>query len=111
MSRTKTIGLAVVILIASAFFVAAHNTPKTIEIANHPAITGKSEPQSKARLLRAPSTAAANAASADAIAAAPAALPLAENAYDFNNIDGIPGFGTLPPTYDSRPVMPRIGSP
>jgi hypothetical protein len=111
MSRAKTIGLAVVILITSAFLVAAHNTPKTIEVANHPAISGKPEPQSKARLSRAPSTAAASAASVDVIAAPPTALPLAENAYDFNNIDGIPGFGTLPPTYDSRPVMPRIGSP
>ena len=110
MSRAKTVGLAVVLLIASAFLVAAHNTPKTIEVANHPAITGGLEPQSKARLSRAPSTAAASAASADVIAA-PTALPLAENAYDFNNIDGIPGFGTLPPAYDSRPVMPRIGSP
>ena len=111
MSRAKTVGLAVVILIASAFLVAAHNTPKTIEVANHPAITGKLEPQSKARLSLAPPTAAARAASADVIAAPPATLPLAENAYDFNNIDGIPGFGTLPPAYDSRPVMPRIGSP
>ena len=42
MSRTKTIGLAVVILIASAFLVAAHNTPTTIEVANPPAIAGKS---------------------------------------------------------------------
>ena len=111
MSRAKTVGLAVVILIASAFLVAAHNTPKTIAVANHPAITGKLEPQSKARLSLAPSTAAARAASADVIAAPPTALPLAENAYDFNNIDGIPGFGTLPPAYDSTPVMPRIGSP
>jgi hypothetical protein len=111
MSRARTVGLAVVILIASAFLVAAHNTPKTIAVANHPAITGKPEPQSNARLSLAPSTAAASAASAGVIVAPSTALPLAENAYDFNNIDGIPGFGTLPPAYDSRPVMPRIGSP
>jgi hypothetical protein len=111
MSRAKTVSLAVVILIASAFLVAAHNTPKSIEAANHPAISGEREPQSMARLSRAPSTAAASAASADVVAAPPAALPMTENAYDFNNIDGIPGFGTLPPAYDSKPVMPRIGSP
>ena len=105
MSRAKTVSLAVVILITSAFLVAAHNTP------NHPAITGEREPQSKARLTQAPSTVAASAASTDIVAAPPAVLPMTENAYDFNNIDGIPGFGTLPPAYDSRPVMPQIGSP
>ena len=110
MSRAKTVSLAVVILIASAFLVAAHNTPKTIDIAGHPAISGKLEPRSTARLSRAPSSAAASATSADIIAAPPTALPLAENAYDFDNIDGIPGFGTLPLAYDSTPVMPRIGS-
>src|SRR5258708_6306811 len=45
------------------------------------------------------------------VTARSATLPMTENAYDFNNIDGIPGFGTLPPAYDSKPVMPRIGSP
>jgi hypothetical protein len=110
MSRGKTVGLAIAILIASAFLVTAHNAPKTIEIANHPAVTGKPELQSQARLSRAPSVSAASAASADIIAATPTALPLAENAYDFSNIDSIPGFGTLPTGYDSRPVMPRIGS-
>jgi len=111
MSRAKTVGLAVVILIASAFLVAAHNTPKTIDVANHPAITEKLEPQSTVRLSRAPSTVAVRTTSTGVIAAPPTALPLAENAYDFNNIDSIPGFGTLPSAYDSRPVMPRIGSP
>ena len=65
----------------------------------------------RARLSRAPSTTTARAASAGVVAAPPTALPLAENAYDFNNIDGIPGFATLPPAYDSGPVMPRIGNP
>jgi len=35
---------------------------------------------------------------------------LAENSYDFENPDSIPGFGTLPPDYDSGPVMPRMAS-
>jgi hypothetical protein len=106
MSRGKTVGLAIAILIASAFLVTAHNAPKTIEIANRPAITEKLEPQSKARLARAPSSVAAGVASTDIMAA----LPMAENAYDFSKIDSSPGFGTLPTAYDSRPVMPRIGS-
>lgn len=31
---------------------------------------------------------------------------LSENAYDFNKPDSIPGFGTLPPDYDSKAVRP-----
>jgi len=104
MSRSKTIGLAVVILIASAFLVAARDTSKPIEIAKYPAITKDVEPQAAAR--RAPSGAIVG----DMSGAIEASPPLVENAYDFNNIDGIPGFGTLPSTYDSRPVMPKIGS-
>jgi len=109
MSRSKTIGLAVVILIASAFLVAARDTSKPIEIAKYPAITKGVEPQVAAR--RVPSGAIVGEMSR-AIEASPplAEPPLVENAYDFNNIDGIPGFGTLPPTYDSTPVMPKIGS-
>jgi hypothetical protein len=105
MSRTTTIGLAVAILIASAFLVAARDTSKTIEVANYPALTNEVEPQVVARTPRA----ALNGISGS-VEASFGVSALAENAYDFNNIDGIPGFGTLPPTYDSAPVMPKIGS-
>ena len=33
---------------------------------------------------------------------------LSENAWDFSKPDSIPGFGSLPSGYDSRPVMPQI---
>ena len=33
---------------------------------------------------------------------------LFENAWDFTRPDSIPGFGSLPFGYDSRPVMPQI---
>jgi hypothetical protein len=108
MSRTKTIaGLAVAFLIASAFLVAAHDTPKTFEVANHPAISSDAGPRAAARTSLAQLTAAATSSTEAAPVGAPA---LSENAYDFNNPDGIPGFGTLPPAYDPAPVMPRIGS-
>ena len=43
-------------------------------------------------------------------ASAGGSILLAENSYDFENPDSIPGFGTLPPDYESGPVMPRMGS-
>ena len=43
-------------------------------------------------------------------ASAGGSILLSENSYDFENPDSIPGFGTLPPDYDSGPVMPRMGS-
>jgi hypothetical protein len=108
MSRSKTIGLAVIILIASAFLVAARDTSKTIEVANYPAITRDAEPQIAAR-ARDAALRGTIAEMSVSVEASPRELPLAENAYDFNKIDSIPGFGTLPPTYDTKPVMPRIG--
>jgi hypothetical protein len=105
MSRTNTIGLALAILIASAFLVAARDTSTTIEVANYPAVTNDVEPQAAARAPRA----ALNGISGS-VEASFGVSALAENAYDFNNLDGIPGFGTLPPAYDSTPVMPKIGS-
>lgn len=40
------------------------------------------------------------------VPANPPEAALTENAYDFNNPDSIPGFGTLPPDYDAAAVMP-----
>lgn len=33
---------------------------------------------------------------------------LSENSWDFTNPDSIPGFGTLPHGYDTRPFLPRF---
>ena len=35
---------------------------------------------------------------------------LAENSWDFEHLDSIPGFGTLPQSYDVRPVLPRFSA-
>lgn len=33
---------------------------------------------------------------------------LSENSWDFTNPNSVPGFGALPPSYDSRSVLPRF---
>lgn len=110
MSRTRTIaGLAIAFLIASAFFVAAQDTRKTIELANYPGLAGDAGPQIAALAPHLTWSAAAGGVTGPQAVSGAAPL-LAENAYDFNNIDGIPGFATLPPGYDSAAVMPQIGS-
>jgi hypothetical protein len=35
-------------------------------------------------------------------------LSLTENSWDFTKPDSIPGFGTLPQTYDAKAVLPKL---
>ena len=39
-----------------------------------------------------------------------ALLSLTENSWDFTKPDSIPGFGTLPPNYDARAILPKSSS-
>jgi hypothetical protein len=41
-------------------------------------------------------------------AGAGTSLSLSENSWDFTKPDSIPGFGTLPQSYDARAVLPRF---
>jgi hypothetical protein len=86
-----------ILFIASTGIAAAQDAP--LDVAAYPAITGA---------VGAPPSARLPLGEQSAVVAGPSGL--AENAYDFTNPDSIPGFGTLPPDYDSSGVMPRIGS-
>lgn len=89
--------LAAILLIASAGLAAAQDQAKPVDVATYPAIGHVIEQPPVARPLPLTSDAAG-------------AVPLAENAYDFNNPDSIPGFGTLPPNYDTSRLIPRMAS-
>jgi len=99
---TSTI-LAVVSLIASAAPLRAQDASTQHDGANIPANAGAFAPRD---LERYPSmtTFGVPARAADAENGS----ALLENAWDFTRPDSIPGFGSLPFGYDSRPVMPQI---
>ena len=107
MSIHAKLGLAAVLFATSITLGAAQNAP--LDIVRYPAAGGPSGGQQSVRAPLAPPSAGIGSARAPSEASGgPGGL--AENAYDFTNPDSIPGFGTLPPNYDSSGVMPRIGS-
>jgi hypothetical protein len=97
MSTLTKLGFTTVLFIASIGIGAAQDA--SLDVAAYPAITNP---------LGAPPSARVPLGQESAVVAGPSGL--SENAYDFTNPDSIPGFGTLPPDYDSSGVMPRIGS-
>ena len=103
-ARYTTSILAVVSLIVSAAPLRAQDAGTLHDVANIPANAGAFAPRD---LERNPSMTTfgvpAHAADAENSSAA-----LSENAWDFTRPDSIPGFGSLPFGYDSRPVMPQI---
>ncbi len=54
-----------------------------------------------------PSGAQEASASVD-VAKAGTSLSLTENSWDFTKPNSIPGFGTLPQTYDAQAVLPKL---
>jgi len=103
-ARYTTSILAVVSLIVSAAPLRAQDASTLHDVANIPANTGAFAPRD---LERNPSmtTFGIPAHAADAENGSTA---LSENAWDFTRPDSIPGFGSLPFGYDSRPVMSQI---
>ena len=95
MSLHAKLGFTAVLFIASIGTAVAQDATPLDFVASYPPITNPVGAQPAAR---GPQRAAAD------------PRGLAENSYDFTNPDSIPGFGTLPPSYDSRRVMPLIGS-
>ena len=103
-TRYTTSLLAIIFVIASAAHISAQDANAPRDVANVPASTGAFVLRD-ADQLRSQSTAAFGVLEHNVESGSTA---LSENAWDFSRPDLIPGFGTLPPNYDSAPVMPQI---
>jgi hypothetical protein len=103
MSARYTTSILVVVSLIVAAPLRAQDASAQHGVANIPANAGAFVPRD---LERNPSMTAfgvpARAADAENGSA------LLENGWDFTRPDSIPGFGSLPFGYDSRPVMPQI---
>jgi len=97
--------LAVISLIVSAAPLRAQDASAPHDVANIPANAGAFAPRDVDLQRNQSITFGVPAHAADAENGATA---LFENAWDFSKPDSIPGFGSLPSGYDSRPVMPQI---
>src|SRR5437016_2294902 len=106
MSATHGTGaLAIAILIALTGPGATQETGAPLDVANIPAAAGAYVHQ-ELELRRKPSASrAVPIGIGEILHSSPG---LSENSWDFGNPDSIPGFGTLPRGYDSRPVLPRL---
>ena len=102
-ARYTTSILVVVSLIVSAAPLRAQDASAPQGVANIPANAGAFAPRD---LERNPSMTAFGVPARGADAENGSAL--LENGWDFTRPDSIPGFGSLPFGYDSRPVMPQI---
>jgi len=104
-ARNVTSALAVAILVATSQPGVTQETGAPVDLANIPAASGAYLHQELDRGLK-PSSSRVSPVGIGELSRNPPGL--AENAWDFTNPDSIPGFGTLPQNYDSRPVLPRF---
>jgi hypothetical protein len=105
----KSLLLALALLAVSAMIGAAQYVSRPVDIAVIPAAPTVADPVSIVQPAYTPLNAAVG-GTASHVETLFGTATLSENSYDFGNLDGVPGFGTLPPAYDSTPVMPKIGS-
>ena len=105
-ARHTTSVLAIISLIASAAHISAQDRNAPLDVANVPASAGAFVLRD-ADALRSQSTATFGVLE-HIVNVESGSIALSENAWDFTKPDSIPGFGSLPPSYDSGPVMPQI---
>jgi hypothetical protein len=98
--------LAITFLIASAAHISAQDANAPLDVANVPASTGAFVLRDVDQLRSQSSATFGLPAHIGDLESGSSAL--SENAWDFTKPDSIPGFGALPPSYDSAPVMPQI---
>ena|SRR5437764_537851 len=97
--------LAIAILIALTGPGATQETGAALDVANMPAASGAYAQQDLEFRRKPTSSRAVPVGIGEIMHSSPG---LSENAWDFGNPDSIPGFGTLPQGYDSRPLLPRF---
>jgi hypothetical protein len=105
-ARHTTSALAIIFLIASAAHINAQDGNAPLDVANVPASAGAFVPRHVDQLRT--QSAITFGIPVHAGDAENGSTILSENAWDFSKPDSIPGFGTLPPSYNARPVMPQM---